>query len=106
LTWVVSSAVSPFFRASGLSPGQPSLACRCRPTPASPTPRSSDLTVVPGVADVMTTVHEPVPPEVVQLDGPTKLPGPLTLLKLITVPSGAFVKPAPIGDTLTCPVNV
>ena len=38
------------------------------------------------------TVHEPVVPIVVQLVG-VNMPGPLTMLKLIVVPAGAFTKP-------------
>src|SRR5262249_20662941 len=55
-------------------------------------------------AEVRLTEQEPVPPAVVQLAGLTE-PGPLTTVKLITVPSGAFTKPLP-SFTFTCAVNV
>ena len=40
--------------------------------------------------EVIVAVHEPVPPDVVQLEAPTKLPGPETIEKVIVVPSGAL----------------
>jgi hypothetical protein len=40
------------------------------------------------------TEHEPDPSETVQ-DALSRLPGPLTIEKLITVPFGAFVNPDP-----------
>ena len=58
-------------------------------------------TVVPVLAAVITTVQEPVPPAVVHVFGPTKLPGPLTFVNVITVPSGAFTNPAPVASTFT-----
>src|SRR5262245_56384006 len=50
-----------------------------------------------GDGEVICTVQEPVPPAVVQVFGPTKLAGgePLTNVKVITVPSGAFTNPPP-----------
>src|SRR5690242_16199919 len=54
--------------------------------------------VVPAVGELITTVHEPVPPAVVQVDGPTNVadaPPALLSEKEITVPSGAFTNPVP-----------
>ena len=63
-------------------------------------------TVVPDVVDVICTVHEPVPPAVVQVfTPPTNVPGPLTFVKVISVPSGALTKPPP-AFTFTWPVSV
>src|SRR5262249_46022184 len=66
----------------------------------------SRTTVVPAVADVICTVHEPVFPTVVQVfTPPTNEPGPNTVEGLITVPAGAFTKPETVL-TFTWPVNV
>ena len=49
--------------------------------------------------ELMTTVQEPVPPEVVQLDEPTNVaeaPFEFVSENEIIVPSGAFVGPAPL----------
>src|SRR5690348_10497028 len=54
--------------------------------------------VVPAVGELITTVHAPVPPMVVQVDGPTKVavaPPAFDSEKEITVPSGAFTNPVP-----------
>jgi hypothetical protein len=45
-------------------------------------------TVTPVTAELSTTEHDPVPPDVVQL-GALSEPGPLAIAKLIVVPSGA-----------------
>ena len=50
-------------------------------------------TVVPVVAELSVIVQLPVPPAVVHGFGEVKLPGPLSIVKLICVPSGAFWKP-------------
>src|SRR5262249_9698083 len=99
-------ASTQFLFAFGLSPGFASPVSRCNTTPLTVTSVAAFTTDTPGVADVITTVHEPVPPDVVQLVGPTNEPGPDTIVKLITVPSGAFTKAAPVGFTFTCPVSV
>src|SRR5690242_12923869 len=81
---------------------------RLNVTPPTLTVLDALIVVVPPVGDEITTVHEPVPPAVVQLDGPTKVavaPPALVSEKLITVPSGAFTNPLP-GLTFTCPVSV
>jgi hypothetical protein len=63
------------------------------------------LTVdTPVVVELNATLQEPVPPDVVQVVGVT-VPGPLSTVKLIDVPSGAFMKPEP-SFTFTCAVNV
>src|SRR6516162_2513609 len=95
-----ASGVNHDFCASTLSPGLPSLVVRVNTSPPTVTFVVARITVVPLVFDVITPVHEPVPPVVVQLVGPTKLPGPETIEKVITVPSGAFTKPVP-GFTFT-----
>src|SRR5262249_18454533 len=80
---------------------------RCNVTPATVTSVVACTTVAPTEDDVICTVQEPVPPEVVQLfTPPTKLPGPETIEKLITVPFGAFEKVTPSCATFTCPVSV
>ena len=48
----------------------------------------------------------PVPPDGGARVGGVNVPGPLTLVKLIGVPAGAFTKPAVPSLTLTCAVNV
>jgi hypothetical protein len=60
--------------------------------------------VVPAVADVIVTVHEPVPPDVVQFCA-VGVPGPLVIVTVHTVPSGALLKVTPSGDTLTWQVS-
>ena len=55
--------------------------------------------VVPDVVDLITTVQDPVPPDVVQLLGPTNTavaPPEFVSEKPITVPFGAFTKPDPV----------
>src|SRR5258708_32896856 len=71
------------------------------------------IVLVPGVGDVIVTLHEPVPgavvpePEpVVHVLGPTKLPTePDSSEKVMLVPSGAFAGPVP-SSTFTCPVKM
>src|SRR5262249_16273739 len=66
------------------------------------------IVVEPVVGELITTVHEPVPPDVVQLEGPTKAapaPPEFVSVNVITVPSGALTKPEP-ELTFTCPVSV
>ncbi len=64
------------------------------------------IVVVPVADELITAEHEPVPPNVVQLLAPTKLPGPETIAKVIVVPLGAFTHPPVPVLTLTCPVSV
>ena len=94
-----ASGVTHVFCASTPSPALPSFVARASETPPTETFVDARITVVPAVPDVITAVHEPDPdasvPGTVQLVGPTKLPGPDTIVKLITVPSGAFTNPAP-----------
>src|SRR2546428_396892 len=73
---------------------------RCRGTPLRVTSVVAVTAVVPVVEELRVTEQEPVPPEVVQLEG-VRVPGPLTIWKLMTVPSGAFPK-----VVLTWPVRV
>jgi hypothetical protein len=62
--------------------------------------------IVPAAAELITAVHEPLPPEVVQVLGPTNEAEPETIEKLIVVPFGAFTKPPVPVFTSTCPVSV
>src|SRR5262249_10619429 len=66
------------------------------------------MVVVPPVGELITTVQDPLPPDVVQLDGPTNVaeaPFEFVTENVITVPSGAFAKPPP-AFTFTVPVSV
>jgi hypothetical protein len=66
------------------------------------------IVVVPVLDELITTVHEPVPPDVKQLLAPTNAavaPPEFVSEKLIVVPFGAFTKPEP-SFTFTWPVNV
>src|SRR5262249_26903068 len=47
---------------------------------------------LPGAVETIVTEQAPVPPLVLQLEGPTKLPAPLSANSIV-VPSGAFTKP-------------
>src|SRR5262245_12823305 len=60
--------------------------------------------VVPAVADVIVTVHDPVPPDVVQFCV-VGVPGPLVIVTVQTVPFGALLNVTPSGDTLTWQVS-
>src|SRR6266545_593845 len=82
-----SSAQS--FDASTLSPALASPLSRCNVTPPTATSVFALIVDEPVVLDVITTVHEPDPAEVVQPLGPTKLAGPASV-KLIVVPFGAL----------------
>src|SRR5262249_51148119 len=78
---------------------------RVSETPLTDTVVLALTVVVPAVGGLMTTVQEPVPPEVVQLfpaAGTKTALAPPALLseKVITVPSGAFTNPVP-GFTFT-----
>ena len=58
----------------------------------------ADTVEVPVVGELMVVVHDPVPPAVVQLVGGLGVevaPLASTVVKVMTVPSGAFWKPAP-----------
>ena len=64
--------------------------------------------VVPAVGDEITTLHDPVPPVVEQLLGPTNTavaPPLFVSVNVIVVPSGAFTNPPP-ALTFTCAVRV
>src|SRR5262249_39307024 len=94
------------FCASAPSPARPSPLDRVNETPPTETVVESRTTVVPAEDEVICTVHEPVPPLVVQLlTPPTTLPGPDRIVKLIVVPSVPFTKPDP-SFTFTCPSRV
>src|SRR5262245_44218348 len=96
------------FVASPLSPTLPSPVERVSAVPPTVTVVVARTVVVPVVDDVITTEHEPKPPEVVQLLGPTNAavaPPEFVSVKLIVVPLGAFANPAP-ASTFTCPVRV
>ncbi len=56
---------------------------------------------VPVVGEVMVVVHDPVPPEVVQLVGGLGVevaPLASTVVNVMIVPSGAFTKPAAVAQ--------
>jgi hypothetical protein len=67
----------------------PSPLSRCTATLLTVTFVLALIVELPLVDELITTVHEPLPPDVVQLLGPTKLAGPV-IVKLIAVPFGAF----------------
>src|SRR5262245_13899094 len=73
-------------------------------TPATVTVVCADTTVAPVWLDVSVIWQEPVPPAVVHGFGVVNEPGPLSIVKLICVPSGAFVNPLPLF-TFTCAVK-
>src|SRR5262249_34695900 len=101
-----ASGVAHVFWASTLSPAFPSPDVRVSDTPITGTVVEARTTVVPGVDEVICTVHDPVAPPVTHVfTPPTKLPGPDRIEKLIVVPAGAFTKPVP-SLTFTCPVSV
>src|SRR5262245_21767242 len=78
------------FVASGLSPGLPSAVARVSVLPATESVVVARTTVVPVVVVfVSVTVQLPVVPAVVQ-EPALSVPGPLTFVKLMTVPPGAF----------------
>src|SRR4051794_40477816 len=82
------------------------LVVRVTVRPPSEVVTLAETTVVPTVDDVSVTVQLPVAPTVVHGFVVVNEPGPLTLVKLIDVPAGAFTKPAPLPSfTLTCAVN-
>src|SRR5690348_15977846 len=77
---------------------------RCSTVPLTVTSVAAWTTVVPGVGELITTVHDPVAPTVEHVDGPTNAavaPFELVNVKLITVPAGAFVKFTLSVDTFT-----
>jgi hypothetical protein len=92
---IVMLAAAQAFDASALSPAFPSPLSRCRVMPPTVTLVLALIVVVPVVVDLITTVHEPVPPLVVQLFGPTNAPGPETIAKMIVVPFGTGANPEP-----------
>src|SRR6185436_4006332 len=59
----------------------------------------------PAVGEVMTTLQDPVPPDVVQALGPTKLAGPV-IVNVIVVPLGAFANAFAPALTFTWPTSV
>src|SRR5262249_61340461 len=79
----------------GPSPCAPSLVVRVNVMPPTTTLVVARTTVVPATAEVIVTVHEPVPPLVKQSGLPTKLPGPLWMVWWMSVPSGAGTNPPP-----------
>src|SRR5207253_2784550 len=101
LIWMLAS--TKVFCAGPLLPALP-LVVRVNVTPLTVTLAEALITVVPGVLEVSVVVHEPVPPEVVHV-ALLRLPGPLTMLNVIVVPSGALASPLPMS-TFTWPVRV
>src|SRR5262245_63558665 len=66
------------------------------------------MEVEPSVGELITTEHEPVPPWVAQLLGPTNVavaPPAFVSEKVITIPFGAFTGPVH-GSTFTRAVSV
>ena len=81
------------FEASALSPNFPSPVDRNNDTPPTTTVVEAFTDVVPVVEELITTVHEPVTPTVVQLLGPTnaaEAPPEFVNANEITVPAGAL----------------
>src|SRR5262249_1611928 len=78
------------FEAFPLSPVSPSPVSRCSEAPPTMTSGAALTIVVPASEEGIGPVREPLPREVVQFDGPTKLPGPETIEKPIVVPSAAL----------------
>src|SRR5215471_19935667 len=96
------------FVASELSPRRASPVDRVSGTPLTVTVVEAWIVVVPAVGELIVTVHEPVVPTVVQLDGPTKVavaPPAFVSENVINVPAGALLNVVPSGATLTCPVR-
>src|SRR6185503_1087343 len=81
------------------------LVLRERLTPPTLTVVEALTMVMPAVGELKVTVHEPVPPAVVQL-GAESVPGPEAMAKLIVVPSGALVYPPVPVLMFTWPVKV
>src|SRR5260370_91660 len=92
------------FCALGLSPTWLSPVLRLRVTPPTTTVVEALITVVPVIPEVRVTWQLPVPPAVVQLEA-LRLPGPLTMVTLMMVPSGAATYPPP-PPSLTFTVEV
>src|SRR6266540_264887 len=99
--WMLAS--THVLTAFALSPTCASPVARLSTNPPTVTAVEALSVVTPAVAEVSDTEHSPVVPTVLQLAG-VRMPGPLTMLKLIVVPAGAFAKPEP-SFTFTCPVN-
>jgi hypothetical protein len=107
--FVPTVASAQVFEASAPSPVFPSPVERLSAVPPTVTVVLARTFVVPAVDDLITTVHEPEPPEVAQPLGPTNAavaPPEFVSVKLITVPSGAFAKVPEPASTFTCPVTV
>src|SRR5260370_32152554 len=85
-----------------LSPAWASPVARVRVTPLSSTLVAAFTVVTPGMPELRVTEQLPVSSTVVQL-GALRAPGPLTTLKLITVPTSAEHKSElPSHLTLAC----
>src|SRR5262249_11897538 len=78
---------------------------RVNETPPTLTVVWADTVVTPVTADDNVIWQLPVPPAVVHGFADVNAPGPLSIVKLIWVPSGAFTNPVP-SFTFTCAVNV
>src|SRR6185436_16571702 len=95
--------------ASVESPGCLSFVSRWRTRPPTMTSVLALIVVVPAVGELITTVHEPVPPDVVHELGPTNVavaPPALLSENVIVVPSGALTNPPVPVFTFTWPVSV
>jgi hypothetical protein len=73
---------------------------RVSTTPFTVTVVDAFTVVVPATADVITTSHVPVPPDVVQFCA-VGVPGPDVIVTVQVVPSGALLYVVLSGDTLT-----
>ena len=81
--------------------------CRVSETPPTDSVVCALTVVTPVTAELRLIVQEPVPPAVVHGFAVVNAPGPLSFVKLICVPFGAFTKPLPSPALMfTCAVNV
>jgi hypothetical protein len=78
---------------------------RCSDTPPTERVVCALTVVIPVTFESRLIWQEPVPPAVVHGFAVVNPPGPLSIVKLIDVPSGAGTKPLPLF-TFTCAVNV
>src|SRR5439155_1045861 len=93
--------------ALALSPTFASPVSRWIARPLTTTSVAALTVVTPPTEEVRVTVHWPVVPIVAHVVGVggARVPGPLSLVNVITVPAGALTKPPAPELTLTVPVN-
>ena len=100
-TRFVASGVIAIFASTHLFVAGPEFApapsvLRVSETPATASVVCALTVVTPVTAELRLIVQEPVPPDVVHGFAEVNAPGPLSIVKLICVPSGAFTKPAAV----------